>query len=94
MIPILTGFDMIPMRAFGEFLPIAWTRSRTMVALVLNRSSLVIPGFRGTPAGMITTSTFVTAACDRKIVGLAFEWDTREDGNGRGSHLHPTGRCR
>uniref|UniRef100_A0A0A9EBJ8 Uncharacterized protein n=1 Tax=Arundo donax TaxID=35708 RepID=A0A0A9EBJ8_ARUDO len=28
----------------------------TMPALMLKRSSLVIPGFLGTPAGMITTS--------------------------------------
>lgn len=58
----LTGFDIIPMRAFGEFLPTAWTKSRTIEALVLNKSSLVIPGLRGTPAGMMTTSTFLTAS--------------------------------
>ena len=42
--------------ALGQTLAAAAARSRTMDALVLNKSSLVIPGLRGTPAGMITTS--------------------------------------
>lgn len=57
-----TGLEIIPMRAFGEFLPIASVRSLTIEAFVLNRSSLVIPGFLGTPAGIITTSTPLTAS--------------------------------
>jgi len=37
-------------------LAIAEARVFTIPALMLNRSSRVIPGFLGTPAGMITTS--------------------------------------
>ncbi len=39
----------------GQCLPQASTRLFTMPALILNRSSRVMPGLRGTPAGMITT---------------------------------------
>jgi hypothetical protein len=34
----------------------------TMPALILNRSSRVMPGLRGTPAGMITTSQPLSAS--------------------------------
>jgi len=47
---------MIPTRALGQTSAQAWARSRTMEALVLKRSSRVIPGFLGTPAGIITIS--------------------------------------
>lgn len=51
----LTGFVMIPTNAFGQLREIAAAISRTIPAFVLNRSSRVMPGFLGTPAGMITT---------------------------------------
>lgn len=38
------------------------TSVRTMLAFVLNRSSRVMPGLRGTPAGMTTTSAPVRVA--------------------------------
>lgn len=51
----LTGFVIIPTNAFGQFREIAAAISRTIPAFVLKRSSRVMPGFRGTPAGMMTT---------------------------------------
>lgn len=51
-----TGFVMMARIALGEFLATLAARSRTIDALVLNRSSRVIPGLRGTPAGITTTS--------------------------------------
>lgn len=53
---------MIPIKAFGATSPTARTISRTIDALVLNKSSLVMPGFLGTPAGTITTSAFLNAS--------------------------------
>jgi hypothetical protein len=52
---------MIPMTASGAALAQAVARLATMVAFVLKRSSRVMPGFRGTPAGMRTTSQPRTA---------------------------------
>jgi hypothetical protein len=40
---------------FVTYLAAAVARSRTIEALVLNKSSRVIPGLRGTPAGITTT---------------------------------------
>lgn len=51
----LTGFVMIPTNALGQLREIAAAMSRTIPAFVLKRSSRVMPGFRGTPAGMMTT---------------------------------------
>ena len=51
----LTGFEIIKMMAFGHASAQAATRLRTMEPLVLNKSSRVMPGLRGTPAGMTTT---------------------------------------
>lgn len=51
----LTGFVIIPTNAFGQLRAIASASVRTTPAFVLKRSSRVIPGLRGTPAGMITT---------------------------------------
>jgi hypothetical protein len=50
------------MLALGEALAAALARSRTMDALVLKRSSRVIPGLRGTPAGMRTISASLRAS--------------------------------
>lgn len=50
-----TGFVMMPTKAFGQFREMAAAMSRTTPAFVLNRSSRLMPGLRGTPAGMITT---------------------------------------
>jgi hypothetical protein len=41
---------------WGQYLAQAATRFFTMPALMLNRSSRVMPGLRGTPAGMTTRS--------------------------------------
>ena len=42
-------------KAFGDASAIACVRSLTIEAFVEKRSSLVIPGLRGTPAGIMTT---------------------------------------
>ncbi|KAI8441870.1 hypothetical protein MSG28_005554 [Choristoneura fumiferana] len=47
---------MMAMIALGAFSATHCARSRTMDAFVLNRSSRVMPGLRGTPAGITTTS--------------------------------------
>ena len=52
----LTGLEMMAIMALGQTLAAAWQMVATMEALVLNRSSLVMPGLRGTPAGMTTIS--------------------------------------
>mmetsp|Transcript_23796 Transcript_23796/g.67295 ORF Transcript_23796/g.67295 Transcript_23796/m.67295 type:complete len:203 (+) Transcript_23796:464-1072(+) len=53
---LLTGLEMIAIMASGQYSAHPSTNVWTMLALVLNRSSRVIPGLRGTPAGMTTTS--------------------------------------
>jgi len=53
---------MIPTRALGLTCPITLIISHTIEILVLNRSSRVIPGLRGIPAGIITTSVSATAS--------------------------------
>mmetsp|Transcript_43590 Transcript_43590/g.103590 ORF Transcript_43590/g.103590 Transcript_43590/m.103590 type:complete len:239 (+) Transcript_43590:340-1056(+) len=57
----LTGFEMIRSIAFGQFLAQASMRVATMDALVLKRSSRVMPGLRGTPAGITTSWQSLTA---------------------------------
>ena len=52
----LTGLDITLRMASGQCLAQFDTRSRTMPALILKRSSRVMPGLRGTPAGMTTRS--------------------------------------
>merc|ERR1719205_380025 len=47
---------MMAIIALGQTLAAAAAMVATMEALVLNRSSLVIPGLRGTPAGITTIS--------------------------------------
>jgi len=61
-IEILTGFEIIPTRALGLTCPITLIISHTIEILVLNKSSRVIPGLRGIPAGIITTSVSATAS--------------------------------
>ena len=58
----LTGLDITLRMASGQCLAQFDTRSRTMPALILKRSSRVMPGLRGTPAGMMTTSASLRAA--------------------------------
>lgn len=53
---------MIPTRALGLICPITLIISHTIEIFVLNRSSRVIPGLRGIPAGIITTSVSATAS--------------------------------
>ena len=50
-----TGLEMIKNMAEGQYFAQASASPETMPALVLKRSSRVIPGFLGTPAGMTTT---------------------------------------
>ena len=52
----LTGFEIIKIAAVGATLAMLATKSLIMEALMLNKSALVIPGFLGTPAGIITKS--------------------------------------
>lgn len=52
----LTGLEMIATMAFGQFLETAVAKSRLRVAFTSKRSCRVIPGLRGTPAGITTTS--------------------------------------
>lgn len=61
-IKVLTGFDIIPTRAWGLTCPITLIISHTIEIFVLNKSSRVIPGLRGIPAGIITTSVSATAS--------------------------------
>ena len=51
-----TGFAMINNIASGQTSPQTLARLWTIPAFVLNKSSRVMPGFRGTPAGITTTS--------------------------------------
>ena len=51
-----TGLEMMLMSASGQCSAIPSTRLLTMPALMLKRSSRVMPGLRGTPAGMMTRS--------------------------------------
>ncbi|ANB15276.1 hypothetical protein AWJ20_2902 [Sugiyamaella lignohabitans] len=57
----LTGLEIIRTKALGAYLATPSMMSRTMPALILKRSSLVIPGLRGIPAGMTTMSAPVKA---------------------------------
>ena len=49
---LLTGFDMMATQAVGHALATASQRPLTIDALMLNRSSRVMPGLRGTPVGV------------------------------------------
>uniref|UniRef100_A0A0A9EUG6 Pco104294 n=1 Tax=Arundo donax TaxID=35708 RepID=A0A0A9EUG6_ARUDO len=62
----LTGLLITSTIALGQHFAIPSQRVRTIPALMLNKSSLVIPGFRGTPAGIITRSIPIRAfsSCD------------------------------
>ena len=52
----LAGLEMTRMAALGADSAVAAAKSRTMLALMANKSSRVIPGFLGTPAGIKTMS--------------------------------------
>ncbi|RUS15263.1 hypothetical protein BC937DRAFT_92681 [Endogone sp. FLAS-F59071] len=56
------------MKALGAYLAAAVARSLTMPALILNKSSRVMPGLRGTPAGM-TTKERMRAVISAMYVG-------------------------
>lgn len=57
-----TGLEMIVRMALGQYFAQASAKVLTMPALMLKRSSRVMPGLRGTPAGMMTTSAPVRHA--------------------------------
>ena len=50
----LTGLLIMHSMASGQTLEAASERDMAIPALMLNRSSRVMPGFLGTPAGIIT----------------------------------------
>ena len=52
----LTGLVIMQMQALGQTLAQFLTKLAIMPALMLNKSSRVMPGLRATPAGMTTTS--------------------------------------
>ncbi|KAH3678320.1 hypothetical protein WICMUC_001601 [Wickerhamomyces mucosus] len=51
-----TGFEITNILAFGQYLAQFSAIFEIIPPFKLNKSSLVIPGFLGTPAGMITKS--------------------------------------
>ena len=51
-----TGLLMMFIIARGQCLATPSIKVRTIPALILNKSSLVMPGFLGTPAGIMTKS--------------------------------------
>mmetsp|Transcript_79572 Transcript_79572/g.221301 ORF Transcript_79572/g.221301 Transcript_79572/m.221301 type:complete len:200 (-) Transcript_79572:173-772(-) len=53
---LFTGLEMMSRCALGQCLAAPAARALTMEALVLKRSSRVMPGLRGTPAGQTTMS--------------------------------------
>jgi hypothetical protein len=57
-----SGFDTMMSTALGECFAAFAAHSRTILELVLRRSSRLMPGLRGIPAVMITTSEFALAA--------------------------------
>lgn len=67
-----TGLAIIPIRALGQTSATATAKSRTMDALILKRSSLVMPGLRGTPAGIMTTSQPSRELCHYKRIVSKF----------------------
>ena len=58
----LTGLEIMLTTALGACAATATARACTMPALMLNRSSRVMPGLRGTPAGIMTRSAPERAA--------------------------------
>jgi len=77
---LFTGLEMIAKTASGQNSAQASTKFLTIPALVLNRSSRVIPGFRGTPAGITTTDASFRA------VSIPVSW---EGGHDRGAGKLP-----
>mmetsp|Transcript_33781 Transcript_33781/g.46777 ORF Transcript_33781/g.46777 Transcript_33781/m.46777 type:complete len:233 (-) Transcript_33781:62-760(-) len=57
-----TGLEITFTTARGQCKATPWARVLTIDALVLKRSSRVMPGLRGTPAGITTTSAPASAA--------------------------------
>ena len=55
------GFETITIIAFGECIKTPDTTDSTIPALIPISSSLVMPGFLGTPDVMTTTSLFEVA---------------------------------
>ena len=67
----LTGFETTPINALGQQSAIPLANYLQIDALILKRSSLVIPGLRGTPAGMITADAPVKA-CFKPSLSLVY----------------------
>ena len=58
----LTGLLMTAKKALGACTAAASAMEATMDAFVLKRSSRVMPGLRGTPAGMMTSFASLSAS--------------------------------
>jgi hypothetical protein len=58
----LTGFEMMATHASGQATAMALHRVATMPALMLNRSSRVMPGLRGTPAASLCGGSVAATA--------------------------------
>ena len=78
----LTGLEMMLSTALGACLATAAARAATMPALMENRSSRVMPGLRGTPAGMTTRSAPVRAAASSSGPVWAVTWGKGKGGRG------------
>lgn len=74
----LTGLEMIHIKALGANVAAAVAKSRTIPALILKRSSRVIPGFLGIPAGITTVENDELEA-EKKIYFLILTYQ----------HQHP-----
>ena len=57
-----SGFETTMMMELGEYLTTSSTTLDTMSALVLSRSSRLMPGLRGSPEVMMTTSESAVCA--------------------------------
>eukprot|EP00037_Helgoeca_nana_P001522 m.27515 g.27515 ORF g.27515 m.27515 type:complete len:382 (+) comp11930_c0_seq1:236-1381(+) len=64
----LTGLEMMATIALGQFFDTAVAKSWLSLALTANRSCRVIPGLRGTPAGITT----ISAPC--RASSKALDW--------------------
>uniref|UniRef100_A0A1B0BFC0 Uncharacterized protein n=1 Tax=Glossina palpalis gambiensis TaxID=67801 RepID=A0A1B0BFC0_9MUSC len=65
---VLTGFVMTAIMALGHFAAMTLTMSLIIPALTLKRSSRVMPGLRGTPAGNLEKFLRLTVQCPRNFI--------------------------
>ncbi|KAH3659902.1 hypothetical protein OGATHE_005947 [Ogataea polymorpha] len=70
----LTGFEITSTVASGQVSAMPVASSEQIPALILNKSSLVIPGFLGTPAGMMTKFESLRAWESPVLLSSDFRW--------------------